>query len=105
MVVTDTEVVGKDKWHTIMTGVPENTKGIKIPSVFVSRSTGERLWSRRLWPWNVDIRASLNQTGHVELRPPPIGPLETLGVYLLVSMLLVGFSGLCGVLVALAITW
>lgn len=101
VVVTDTEET--EEWHTTMSGSPEDTKGIRIPSVFVSRETGEHLWNKRIRPLSGKIRASVNATGHIQ--PRPIGAVETLGIYILVSMLLIGFSGICGVLVALVVTW
>lgn len=103
MIVTDLERT--EHWYMAMSGSPEQTAEIRIPAVFVSHETGERLWSKRLWPSSGRIRASINATGHVALRPRSIGVLETLGVYILVSMLLIGFSGLCGVLFAFAVSW
>lgn len=88
-----------------MSGLAENTRGIEIPAVLVSRVTGERLWSKRFWMPPAKFKASINATGHVMLRPVRIGTLETISVYFLLSMLLLGFSGICGLLFALAFTW
>lgn len=103
VVVTDD--THTDNWFMAMSGSPENTQDVRIPAVFVSHETGERLWSKRLRLSSGKIRASVNATGHVFLRPRSIGVLETLGVYILVSMLLVGFSGICGVLFAFGVSW
>ena len=83
------------------------TQGIEIPAVLVSHATGERLWSNRSWiPGRPGrLKASVGATGHFVLQPRPVGALEMLGIYLLLSVLLLAFSGVCGLLFALAFTW
>lgn len=83
------------------------SKGIEIPAVLVSHATGERLWSNRSWiPGRQGkLVASVGATGHIVLQPRPVGALEMLGIYLLLSVLLLAFSGVCGLLFALAFTW
>eukprot|EP00752_Nemacystus_decipiens_P014147 g12580.t1 len=105
VVVTDTRVT--DKWLMVMYGDPENAQGIEIPAVLVSHSTGERLWSNRSWiPGRQGkLKASVGAAGHIVLQTRPVGALEMLGIYLLLSVLLLAFSGVCGLLFALAFTW
>lgn len=101
VVVSDHEETGQRLMS--MSGLPEKTQDIHIPSVFVSREAGERLWGKRLWPPSGRMFASVNATGH--LRPQRISALETLWVYVLVSMLLIVFSSMSAVLVALGLAW
>lgn len=82
------------------------TQGIEIPAVLVSHATGDRLWSNRSWiPGNGRLRASVGAAGHIELDTRRAGALEMVGIYLLLSVLLMAFSGVCGLLFALALTW
>lgn len=105
VVVTDNNTENTShKTMTTMSGEPEYTRDVNIPSVLVTYTDGQRLWARRSrWSGGDRIVASVNAKGH--LRPPTIGALETLGVYILVSMILIGFSVICGVVVALAVSW
>lgn len=104
VVVTDNNTENTShKMMTTMSGEPEYTRDVNIPSVLVTYTDGQRLWARRRWSGGDNIVASVNVEGH--LRPPTIGALETLGVYILVSMILIGFSVICGVVVALAVSW
>lgn len=89
----------------IMYGAPESTDGIEIPAVLVSHATGERLWNSRSWLPSGRLRASVNATGHIMLQAQSVGTLEMLGIYVLLSVLLVAFSGACGLLFALMFTW
>ncbi|CAM9707991.1 unnamed protein product, partial [Choristocarpus tenellus] len=116
VVVTDSNIseVAFDEWAITMSGSDEGTAGITIPSVFVSGKDGESLWAysdgHAAWHGagsgqGGGITVTLNSTGRV---PPhgrgSMGPLETLGVYLIVSFLLVTVSGLVGLIVAVSIT-
>ncbi|CBN76116.1 conserved unknown protein [Ectocarpus siliculosus] len=105
VVVTDTPAT--DKWLMVMYGDPENTQGIDIPAVLVSHATGERLWSNRSWlPGRQGrLRASVGAAGHIVMAARPVGALEMLGIYLLLSVLLLAFSGVCGLVFALGFTW
>ncbi|CAM9910319.1 unnamed protein product [Ectocarpus fasciculatus] len=82
-------------------------QGIEIPAVLVSHATGERLWSNRSWiPGRQGrLRASVGAVGHIVMAARPVGALEMLGIYLLLSVLLLAFSGVCGLVFALAFTW
>lgn len=104
VVVTDTRIL-PENWWMIMYGEPESTKGIKIPAVLVSQEAGETLWNTRTWLGNGKIRVSINLRGHIVMQSPAIGALETLGIYILLLVLLLAFSGICGVVFALGITW
>lgn len=75
--------------------------------MLVSHATGERLWSTKAFlpGWHGRLRASVGATGHIVMGPRPVGALEMLGIYLLLSVLLLAFSGVCGLLFALAFTW
>ncbi|CAM9980387.1 unnamed protein product, partial [Hapterophycus canaliculatus] len=81
--------------------------GIEIPSVLVSQATGERLWSNRSWiPGRQGrVRASLGASGHIVMGAPAMGVVEMLGIYTLLSVLLLAFSSICGLLFILAFTW
>ncbi|CAM9125378.1 unnamed protein product [Ectocarpus sp. 13 AM-2016] len=105
VVVTDTPAT--DKWLMVMYGDPENTQGIDIPAVLVSHATGERLWSNRSWLPSRQgrLRASVGAAGHIVMAARPVGALEMLGIYLLLSVLLLAFSGVCGLVFALGFTW
>lgn len=84
-----------------------HTQGIEIPSVLVSQATGERLWSNRSWiPGRQGkLRASVGASGHIVMAPRAMGVMEMVGVYLLLSVLLLAFSSICGLLFILAFTW
>lgn len=75
--------------------------------MLVSHATGERLWSNRSWiPGRQGrLRASVGAAGHIVMAARPVGALEMLGIYLLLSVLLLAFSGVCGLAFALAFTW
>lgn len=103
VVVTDTR--STDNWVVLMYGSPERAQAIEIPAVLVSHATGERLWNTRHWILGTRLRASLNATGNMYLQPQPVGALEMVGIYLLLSVLLLAFSGVCGLLFALAFSW
>lgn len=97
----------RKNWSVIMRGTEENSQGIDIPAVLVSYETGGHLWSTRSWMPRRKLRASINAIGHIaSRRPPPIGTtVEMLGIYLLLSVLLLAFSGVCGLLFALGLSW
>ncbi|CAM9504662.1 unnamed protein product [Scytosiphon promiscuus] len=105
VVVTDTRAT--DQWLMVMYGDPENTQGIEIPSVLVSHATGERLWSNRSWiPGRQGkLRASVGASGHIVMTTRAMSPMEMVGIYLLLSVLLLAFSSICGLMFALAFTW
>lgn len=93
-------------WYVSMRGTLESSQGIDIPAVLVSYETGEYLWSTRSWMPRRKVRASINAIGHIADRPPQIGTtLEMLGIYFLLSVLLLAFSGVCGLLFALGLSW
>ena len=94
------------RWKVIMRGTSESSQGIDIPAVLVSYETGEYLWGTRWWMPRRKIRASITATGHIASLPPQIGSaLEMLGIYFLLSVLLITFSGVCGLLFALGLSW
>ncbi|TFJ84636.1 hypothetical protein NSK_004101 [Nannochloropsis salina CCMP1776] len=104
----------RERWGTIMSGVEEWTSRITIPSVFVSHSTGlslrnavaqsERQSSGPGFEGAARVRVTLNDTGHVRAKTKQIGPIETLATYVVVSLVLLSFSGCCGLLLALCVT-
>ncbi len=99
-----------------MSGVEERASLVQIPAVFVSHSTGLGLRDAALaLAANADahnanngggggVRVTLNDTGHVKPRAKQIGPVETLATYVVVSLVLLSFSGCCGLLLALGVT-
>ena len=104
VVVTDTRPI--ENWWMLMYGDAQQARSIEIPAVLISHEAGESLWNTRLsWLGNGKMRASINATGHVVLRTPTIGILETLGIYVLLAVLLLAFSGICGLAFALTFTW
>lgn len=93
-------------WNVVMRGTAESSQGIDIPAVLVSYETGEHLWSTRSWMPRRKFRASINAIGHIANRTPQIGTtLEMLGIYFLLSVLLLAFSGVCGLLFAIGLSW
>jgi hypothetical protein len=86
-----------------MSGVEEWVSRIKIPSVFVSYASGMLLRNTSASS-PVDLLISLNGTGHVKPKAKTIGPIETLATYVVVSLVLLSFSGCCGLLLMLCVT-
>lgn len=97
----------RNSWNVIMRGTIDNSKGVEIPAILVSYETGGRLWSTRSWMPRRKLRASINAIGHIASRRPlPMGTtVEMLGIYFLLSVLLLAFSGACGLLFALGLSW
>lgn len=93
----------RERWGTIMSGVEEWVSRIKIPSVFVSYASGMLLRNTSASS-PVDLLISLNGTGHVKPKAKTIGPIETLATYVVVSLVLLSFSGCCGLLLMLCVT-
>lgn len=96
-----------------MSGMEDEVWKVRIPSVFVSHSTGMVLRNASLGLLASDGKAgeeleevlvTLNDTGHVRPKAKRIGPIETLATYVVVSLVLLSFSGCCGLLLALCIT-
>jgi hypothetical protein len=95
-------VVPYPRWGTIMSGVEDEVWKISIPSVFVSHATGLAL--RNSSEEYREVLISLNDTGHVKPKTKQIGPIETLATYVVVALVLLSFSGCCGLLLALCVT-
>ncbi len=101
--------VDRERWGTIMSGVEEWASKISIPSVFVSYSTGLGLKNaatqqQKSSSSSASVLVTLNDTGHVKPKTKHIGPIETLATYVVVSLVLLSFSGCCGLLLALCVT-
>ena len=115
------DTADRERWGTIMSGVEEWAELITIPSVFVSYSTGLALKNAAMQGRNphhfngksgssggdgggASVLVTLNDTGHVKPKTKQIGPIETLATYVVVSLVLLSFSGCCGLLLALCVT-
>lgn len=86
-----------------MSGMEEWVSRITIPSVFISHATGLALRNSSIATQG-GVMISLNDTGHVKPKTKQIGPIETLATYVVVSLVLLSFSGCCGLLLALCVT-
>ena len=86
-----------------MSGVEERASLVSIPALFVSHATGQSLRDASR-STKGGARVTLNDTGHVRPRAKQIGPVETLATYVVVSLVLLSFSGCCGLLLALGVT-
>lgn len=102
--------VSESRWGTIMSGVEDEVGRVVIPSVFVSHSTGLTLKNASQQAGGQEgeevgvVLVTLNDTGHVKPKTKRIGPIETLATYVVVSLVLLSFSGCCGLLLALCVT-